>query len=118
MTSIELSMATGPQAEAGARVTATSAGTASGEPKAAPTAGGVAAPGVLRGAMLALAEVLADLEIDLGNTLRAAKRSNSPRQRRGLMNLAARYEAQLNRLRVFFDWDVYHDRAPSHSEAA
>lgn len=73
---------------------------------------------ILRDAMLELANVLADLEIDLANTLRAAKASNSPRQRRGLLSLAARYEAQLNRLRVFFDWDVYHDRAPANAEAA
>jgi hypothetical protein len=74
---------------------------------------------VLRDAMLELADVLADLEIDMANTLRAAKRCNSPRQRRALTSLAARYEAQLNRLRVFFDWDIYHDRVPTvESEAA
>lgn len=109
MNAAKQSMATGTE---DARVTVAT------DPKAAPTVGAVTGPDVLRDAMLELADVLADLEIDMANTLRAAKRSNSPRQRRGLLNLAARCEAQLNRLRVFFDWDVYHERVPAHSEAA
>lgn len=64
---------------------------------------------ILREAMLALFEQLSDLELDFENTLEAARRSDGPRQKRGLTKLAATYERRLNLLRPFFDWNVCHD---------
>lgn len=74
---------------------------------------------ILRDAMLALHEVLADLEAEYENTRHAAELCPSRRQRRGLEDLAAVYEKRLSSLRQFFDWDIYHDCAPAQtSEAA
>lgn len=82
--------------------------------KAAPNAGGVhSSPGVLLDAMLALHDVLSELEIEYENTVAAANLCPSRRQRRGLEMLADRYHEQLTKLRQFFDWDVYLDRMPA-----
>lgn len=62
-------------------------------------------------AMGALHGVLDELETEYENTVAAADLCPSRRQRRGLEQLAARCEHQLNLLRQFFDWDVYLDRA-------
>jgi hypothetical protein len=72
----------------------------------------------LRDSMLALHEVLSELETEYENTMAAAELCPSRRQRRGLENLAEVYSKRLNSLRQFFDWDVYHDRAPANAEAA
>lgn len=74
---------------------------------------------VLFQAMGALHEVLSDLELDYENTRHAAALCPSRRQRRGLELLCEHYDAQLKKLRQFFDWDVYEDRAPvAPAEAA